>query len=133
MFKNFIHPITPEEPYINIVMVGETGAGKSSFINTFATALANKNYMKDIYRISPKQTKHKEKSATRKVTSMYHIWTFLMYEVHVKQIKLRVFSVKEMAILACPNDSHCLIFTNVYIIKVLVVKYHRWNWKKNNI
>lgn len=67
MFKDLIHPITPEEPYINIVMIGETGAGKSSFLNTFATALSQKKYLKDIYRISPKQTKNKEKSATKRV------------------------------------------------------------------
>lgn len=69
MFKDLIHPISPEEPYINIVMIGETGAGKSSFLNTFATALSQKKHLKDVYRISPKQTKDKEKSATKRVMS----------------------------------------------------------------
>lgn len=33
--------ITNSVPYINIILIGETGCGKSSLVNTFATALEN--------------------------------------------------------------------------------------------
>lgn len=46
-------------------MIGETGAGKSSFLNTFATALKNGEQLTDVYRESPQGGK--EKSATKKV------------------------------------------------------------------
>lgn len=46
-------------------MVGEAGAGKSSLLNTFTTALSNKEDIADIYRIGP--STHGKKSATQKV------------------------------------------------------------------
>lgn len=62
-FKTLSHTLTPKVPLINILMIGETGAGKSSCLNTFASALSGK--MEEKYRISP--TDGKEKSATQRV------------------------------------------------------------------
>lgn len=62
-FKTLSHPLTPKVPLINILMIGETGAGKSSFLNTFASALSGK--IEEIYRISP--TGGTEISATQRV------------------------------------------------------------------
>lgn len=62
-FKTLSHPLTPKVPFINILMIGETGAGKSSCLNTFASALSGK--MEEKYRISP--TDGKEKSATQRI------------------------------------------------------------------
>lgn len=67
MFEEFLNPVTPEVPYINITMVGEAGAGKSSFLNTVATALEKSNLIKDSYRVSP--IKGNENSATKKVSN----------------------------------------------------------------
>lgn len=66
MFKGFLKPVTPKVPFINITMVGEAGAGKSSFLNTVATALEEINFIKDWYRVSP--IKGNENSATKKVS-----------------------------------------------------------------
>lgn len=46
-------------------MVGESGAGKSSLLKTFTTALSNKEDITDVYRIGP--STHEKKSATHKV------------------------------------------------------------------
>lgn len=46
-------------------MIGVTGSGKSSLLRTFATALTNSDYIKDIYRVGPKDGR--EKSVTKKV------------------------------------------------------------------
>lgn len=46
-------------------MIGVTGSGKSSLLRTFATALTNSDYIKDIYRVGPKEGR--EKSVTKKV------------------------------------------------------------------
>lgn len=62
-FKTLPHPLTPKVPLINILMIGETGAGKSSCLNTFASALSGK--MEEKYRISPADGK--EKSATQRI------------------------------------------------------------------
>lgn len=62
-FKTLPYPLTPKVPRINILMIGETGAGKSSCLNTFASALSGK--MEEKYRISPGDGK--EKSATQRI------------------------------------------------------------------
>lgn len=46
-------------------MVGESGAGKSSLLKTFTTALSNKEEIEDIQRIGP--SKHGKKSASQQV------------------------------------------------------------------
>lgn len=69
LFKGFLKPVTPKVPFINITMVGEAGAGKSSFLNTVATALEEINFIKDWYRVSP--IKGNENSATKKVELQY--------------------------------------------------------------
>lgn len=58
-------PLTPKIPFINIIMIGVTGSGKSSFRRTFETALTSSDYIKDIYRACP--IKNREKSATKKI------------------------------------------------------------------
>lgn len=63
-FKTLPLPLTPQIPHINIVMIGETGSGKSSFLKTFATALSDSTDIKDIYRVSPKKQKE---SATKQI------------------------------------------------------------------
>lgn len=45
-------------PYINIMMVGDTGSGKSSVLNTFATAVTNSDRVKKIHRVFPYMTKN---------------------------------------------------------------------------
>lgn len=45
--------ITNSVPYINIILIGETGSGKSSLVNTFATALENGNNIMSICSSSP--------------------------------------------------------------------------------
>lgn len=64
-FKWLPHPLTQKVPKLNILMIGETGAGKSSCLNTFATALSGSDVRKDIYRVSPAQGR--EKSATQRI------------------------------------------------------------------
>lgn len=46
-------------------MIGETGAGKSSFLNTFCTAISGGQEIKDVYRVSPEHGR--EDSATKMV------------------------------------------------------------------
>lgn len=72
-FKTLVYPLTPNIHFLNIIMVGESGAGKSSLLNTFTTALSNKEDIADIYRIGP--STHGKKSATQ--------------EVHFKSVKFR--------------------------------------------
>lgn len=64
-FKTLVYPFTPNVHFLNIIMVGEHGAGKSSLLKTFTTALSNKEDIADIYRIGPYS--HDEKSATKKM------------------------------------------------------------------
>lgn len=66
-FRTLPHPLTQNVPNINIIMIGETGAGKSSFLNTFVTALANSQERKKITRESPCQSG--EESATKRMLS----------------------------------------------------------------
>lgn len=44
--------ITADVKYINILVLGENGSGKSSFLNTCATALENSKNIKDYFRVS---------------------------------------------------------------------------------
>lgn len=64
-FKTLTNPFTSKVPCINIIMIGETGAGKSSCLNTFATAVSGSKEIKDIYRVSPGQGR--ERSATQRI------------------------------------------------------------------
>lgn len=64
-FKTLTYPLTPKVPYINIIMIGETGSGKSSCLNTFATALSGCEERIYVCRESPEQGK--EKSATKRI------------------------------------------------------------------
>lgn len=57
--------LTPKVPFMNIIMIGETGSGKSSFLGTFTTALRCDDCMSDIYRKCPKSGR--EESTTKKV------------------------------------------------------------------
>lgn len=58
-------PLTPEVPFINIIMIGETGSGKSSFLRTFTTALMSNTDIKDNYRVGPKEGR--EASVTKRI------------------------------------------------------------------
>lgn len=58
-------PLTPEVPFINIIMIGETGSGKSSFLRTFTTALMSNTDIKDNYRVGPKEGR--EPSVTKRI------------------------------------------------------------------
>lgn len=64
-FRTLVYPLTPDVQFFNIIMVGESGAGKSSLLKTFTTALSNKEDIADIYRIGP--STHAMTSATQKV------------------------------------------------------------------
>lgn len=64
-FRTLVYPLTPDVQFFNIIMVGESGAGKSSLLKTFTTALSNKEDIADIYRIGP--STHAMTSATQKM------------------------------------------------------------------
>lgn len=55
--------LTPKVPFMNIIMIGETGSGKSCFLKTFTTAL--KGDITSIYRTCPSEGR--EESATKKI------------------------------------------------------------------
>lgn len=61
-FRTLVNPLTPN---INIIMVGESGAGKSSLLTTFTTALSNKEEIDDTRRIGP--STHGKESTTQKI------------------------------------------------------------------
>lgn len=64
-FRTLVYPLTPNVQFFNIIMVGEAGAGKSSLLNTFTTALSNKEEIDDTQRIGP--STHGKKSATQEI------------------------------------------------------------------
>lgn len=64
-FKTLQNNLTPKVPAINIILIGETGAGKSSLLNTFVTAITKSQRIKDIYRTAPR--KSKVKAVTQKI------------------------------------------------------------------
>lgn len=64
-FRTLVYPLTPNVQFFNIIMVGEAGAGKSSLLNTFTTALSNKEDIDDTQRIGP--STHGRKSATQEI------------------------------------------------------------------
>lgn len=57
--------LTPKVPFMNIIMVGGTGSGKSTFLETFTTALGNRKTKSDIYRACP--SGGREDSTTKRV------------------------------------------------------------------
>lgn len=65
LFKDCLDSATSDVPFINIMMIGETGAGKSSFFNTVATALEDSSIIKDTYRVGSAESR--EMSVTKKV------------------------------------------------------------------
>lgn len=65
--------LTPKVPFMNIIMVGGTGSGKSTFLKTFTTALNKRNTVCDVYRASPSEGR--EYSATKRVR--YNKFTLL--------------------------------------------------------
>lgn len=58
-------PLTPEVPFINIIMIGETGSGKSSFLRAFTSALKSNTDIHDNYRVGPRQGK--EPTVTKRI------------------------------------------------------------------
>lgn len=83
---NIVLPLTPKVPFINIIMIGVTGSGKSSVLGTFATALTNSDcdYIRDIYRTCP--LKSREKSATKKV--MYCKFKhYCVFKLQIRNLK----------------------------------------------
>lgn len=68
-FNECLTSATSDVPYLNIMMIGETGAGKSSFFNTVSTALENWGTINDAYRVGSGESR--EKSVTKKVQVDY--------------------------------------------------------------
>lgn len=64
-FRTLVYPLTPNVQSFNIIMVGESGAGKSSLLTTFTTALSNKEEIDDTRRIGP--STHGKESATQEI------------------------------------------------------------------
>lgn len=81
----------PQVPYINIVMIGETGAGKSSFINTFATALSDSKYVLSRYRVSSEPNK------LQSATTTLHLEPFYSSKNSEKQLPIRFYDVPGIA------------------------------------
>lgn len=64
-FKTLPNQMTSKVPAINIILIGETGAGKSSLLNTFVTAITKSQRVKDIYRTA--SAKGRAKAVTQKI------------------------------------------------------------------
>lgn len=74
-------------PPLNIIMIGAAGSGKSSFLRTFATALSNSDYIKDVYRVCPIQGR--EISATKQI----HIEPILFGDKGQKTLPCKFFDM----------------------------------------
>lgn len=64
--------MTSKVPAINIILIGETGAGKSSLLNTFVTAITKSQRVKDIYRTA--SAKGRAKAVTQKVPNLINVY-----------------------------------------------------------
>lgn len=69
-------------------MIGETGVGKSSLLNTFATALSNELYIVDTYRVCGEESG--KESVTRTVKYMSACLSVLGYPSDVAYEKLHL-------------------------------------------
>ena len=57
-FKDIEDCIFQDVPYVNILMVGATGSGKSSIVNTFVTAVTSSDRIKQPHRVHPSRSKN---------------------------------------------------------------------------
>lgn len=109
-FTTLPRRLTPKVPFMNIIMIGVTGSGKSSFLRTFTTALRHRDTLKDIYRTCP--LKGREDSATK--TVRYKKKPHYYKSQFLNKIKIKHFNLKAKTI-------HKIYLINTYISEKFVI------------
>lgn len=92
LFRSMTSDITNSVPYINIILIGESGSGKSSLVNTFATALENGNTIMSICSSIP------AKSSIGSVTTQLHVEPLYSGDT---LLHVRLFDTPGISLLTC--------------------------------